>query len=297
MIQKEFRSSPKVHILKRLYARLHSDEIKVRIQQDIAKIKAGDFGEEIVAKRLNTYKNSKDIHIFHDVMLYQQGLFQMDFLIATSTCIIILEVKNISGHIYFTQNPQQLIRKIKGQPDQKFRSPETQIQKYIKQLEIWNYSQQYNIPVYGAVVFPTLSSIVNSDNTVTYILDLDEIEQFIYKKMQENTKNNNIQKFIRRVSEKTIDYQINDLGAYYNFTLYHLNNDFLCLKCHSKMLKKSRRKWICSNCSYTGQRIIEEELGEYFRYFPKNTLKQNLQKFMKNVSKSTFYREWQKAQK
>lgn len=297
MIQKEFRSSPKMHILKKLYARLHSEEIKVRIQQDIAKIEAGDFGEEIVAKRLNTYKNAIDIHIFHDVMLYQNGLFQIDFLIVTSSCIIILEVKNISGHIYFTQNPQQLIRKIKGQPDQKFRSPETQIQKYIKQLEIWNYSHQYNIPIYGAVVFPTLSSIVNSDNTMTHILDLDEIEQFIYKQNQENTENTDVQKFINRIKEKAIDYRINTLGEYYNFKLYHLNSDFLCPKCHSKMLKKSRRKWNCSNCTYTGQRIIKEELDEYLSYFHQDMLKQDLQKFMKDVSKSTFYREWKKTQK
>ena len=101
MIQKEFRSNPKTQILKRLYARLHSDEIKVRIQQDIAKIEAGDLGEEIIAKRLNTYKNSIDIHIFHDVMLYQNGLFQMDFLIATSSCIIILEVKNMNIYCVF----------------------------------------------------------------------------------------------------------------------------------------------------------------------------------------------------
>lgn len=296
MIQKEFQNNSKIPVLKRLIARLKNKKIKEHIQQELAQIEAGDLGEKIVANRLNHYKKSTDIHIFHNVMLYQESFFQMDFVIVTSSCIIIFEVKNISGHIRFTQNPKQLIRKIVDQPEQKFRSPDTQISRYMEQLKIWNYAHQYNIPIYGAIIFPTLTSIVNGESLSTKIIDLNEIEEYIYQMTIKNEANSQITQFMNSLKIENKNYKLLSLGKYYKFQLQDLKTGFLCSECHSEMIRRSMRKWQCSVCSYISKRNILSELEEYFLYFDQPTTKKILQLWLKDVKKSSFYRHWNRIQ-
>ncbi|MBU8880911.1 NERD domain-containing protein [Bacillus sp. FJAT-29790] len=71
------------------------------IEKDQTRRKAGYRGEEASDYYVNQLPD-KEYTIFHDLrLLNEQNYFQMDTLILSPKFALILEIKNISGTIYF----------------------------------------------------------------------------------------------------------------------------------------------------------------------------------------------------
>lgn len=294
MIQKSFMPNIRIASWRKLNARLKNESVRLRVEKDLAQMEAGDFGERVVAKHLDRYRHAENIHIFHDVMLDCDGFFQMDFLVLTESCIILLEVKNISGTIYFTKNPQQLIRKIEGQGEQKLRSPEVQVEKQIYKMREWCMRRGHEIPIYGAVVFPTLTSIVDGSNTTATLLDLYEIENYILKNMQQHSPHLAMDSLILKLKNGQKLYEPYDLSAYYKFEFADLHTGFLCPYCYNFMKKLNTRTWQCPACQQFSRQNVLADLKEYFLYFPKPAHKKILKAWLSDLSSSRFKRSWQK---
>ncbi len=101
VIVKERKSPDFIQRMEALLRRLPASHSKrVLIENDLAKRKAGFRGEEAVDYFL---KHLNEFTIIHDIRLAggNDDFFQIDALLLYSNFILILEIKNISGTIYF----------------------------------------------------------------------------------------------------------------------------------------------------------------------------------------------------
>ena len=108
VVYKEKQSSPELPKLEALLKKRLPVEVKEQIQQDIQKIKAGDYGEKQVKFTLS--HSYMPMYILHDVYLKQGNLTaQIDFLVITRKLILVIECKNYGSDVRIDKNGQFLL--------------------------------------------------------------------------------------------------------------------------------------------------------------------------------------------
>ena len=175
-------------LLRRLPAE-HS--LRERISADYSKQKAGYTGERNLDYPLSYLED--DWLILHDVRL-QTGVhfFQMDTLILTSSCLFILEVKNISGSLFFDTDFNQLIR-TKEEASEAFPDPLMQADRQQWLLAKWLQHSPYpNIPIETLVVISSPRTILQTSpnnhslyNKVIHSMKLSSVIPSVTKKYQD----------------------------------------------------------------------------------------------------------------
>ncbi len=98
-----------ISLLSRSPARDPEHSKHAQILSRLNNLEAGFYGEEVVEYQLR-YLPKERFHILHNVRLSYQNLhFQTDFLLLSPHFYLILEVKNITGELYYDPIFQQLI--------------------------------------------------------------------------------------------------------------------------------------------------------------------------------------------
>ncbi|RIJ69367.1 NERD domain-containing protein [Rummeliibacillus sp. POC4] len=231
------------------------------------RIQAGDIGEKVVMDLLEKLQLPYDFFIFHNLSLSLETKVQFDVLLLTPHYILILEVKNIKGSVILRDNPSQLVRTLPNGEVQVFNSPGPQLEEYIYQLKTFLGNKGQNIPVYGAVVFPFTSGLIEQSTNKTTILRKNELKSFI--------RNIPIRgPFLTgREIEYWKDYFLNNhiefnpypLVERYNIQLSEIKNGVLCKKCGHIGMKKFPYYWYCPICHYKSKNAHEHTIMEYFK--------------------------------
>lgn len=162
MIVKERKIPRKILILEALVRRLPTNHPgRPKIENELLKSYAGYRGEQSIDYHL-TFLPQDKFYLLHDLRLQnrQKHYFQMDTLILSPHFFLILEVKNISGSLYFDQEFHQLIRTIDGK-EEGFPDPILQVMKQEKQLKSWLEDNHYpSVPIVSLVVISNSSTII-----------------------------------------------------------------------------------------------------------------------------------------
>ncbi|MFD2210018.1 nuclease-related domain-containing protein [Virgibacillus halophilus] len=143
---------------------LASDRRQTAFAEEKGIVQAGFTGEQAIDYYLNFISN-KSYRIFHGLRIpWKNDLyFQMDTLIITPYFIPILEVKNLSGKLYFNQLAQQLIR-TKNDVEEGFPYPMTQVNRQAQQLEMYLKQSGFPpIPIIPLVIISRPSTIISTD--------------------------------------------------------------------------------------------------------------------------------------
>ncbi|WP_053433748.1 nuclease-related domain-containing protein [Sporosarcina globispora] len=143
------------------------------IENDLSKRKAGLRGEEAVdyfLKELTGFMILKDIRLSNG----NGDFYQIDMLLLCSNFILILEIKNISGTIYFDPTFNQLIQ-TKQENERGFPDPLIQARRQQKELSKW-LSVKVPIESLTALKLPYTGSYKDR----TYQLSADFLERLLF---------------------------------------------------------------------------------------------------------------------
>jgi hypothetical protein len=107
----------------------------------------------------------KDYYILHDLRLQVSAhYFQIDSLVMSRNFIVILEVKNIAGTIYFDHVFHQLIRTQEGK-ETAFQDPITQSNRHELQLKKWLAKNRISeVPIISIVVISNSNTVIRSSS-------------------------------------------------------------------------------------------------------------------------------------
>lgn len=221
MIVKQRKVPLTILKLRALVRRLPPHHPKVpSIMQDLNKREAGYKGETSIDLPLS-FLEPKSHFIFHDIRLQDPSrFFQMDTLIVTKKFALIIEVKNITGMIYFDHHFNQLIRTEDG-VESAFPDPLIQVGRQETQLQNWFL--QYNIPA-----IPILSFIVIS-NPQTIIRTFPENRTLPYKVIHREALPAKIKQIENSMKESILDAKALK-KAVRVINKQHIDADFSMLK-------------------------------------------------------------------
>lgn len=270
VIVKERKSPDFIQRMEALLRRLPASHSKrVLIENDLAKRKAGFRGEEAVDYFL---KHLNEFTIIHDIRLAggNDDFFQIDALLLYSNFILILEIKNISGTIYFDSAFNQLIQ-IKQDNERGFLNPLIQAKRQQKELTKWLNDLKISMPVEYLIVNSNPSTVIKTSSYHKNALDRvlhpdqlpDRIERLKMKYPLEILTAKELKKLGRSLVKKHCPANY-DVLSYHDIQAKEIITGIQCPSCSRFSMKRARGTWKCAACSAPDKEGHIKALQDYF---------------------------------
>ncbi|KAB2329093.1 NERD domain-containing protein [Cytobacillus depressus] len=294
MIAKERSIPEKILAKEALLSRLPPNfDYRPLIEKDLAKRKAGYRGEEFTDYYVNKLPH-KDFTIIHDLRLHNgQGYFQIDTMIFSSTFALILEIKNISGTLYFDSKFRQLIR-YKDDNEDGFLDPITQAERQTRELRKWLQQRNIFLPIEYLVVISNPSTVIKSDpqNFLAFktVLHSHELLDRIEKLRKSFLKEKLTQKEIKKVAKllvKSHTPEKSQVLEKYKLSAFSLNTGVQCPKCRVFPMKRIYGTWFCARCKCKDKTAHYKALLDYCLLVESSITNKQFRKFMQLSSQDT----------
>ena len=293
MIIKECEIPIKLQMIQALIKRLSINHpLQSALSSDFNRNMAGYKGEHRVIQALKALPE-KEYLIFHDLRLLGTPYpFQMDILLLSSYFILILEVKNIAGSLYFDQAFNQLIRtKTDGQREA-FDDPILQVKRQRSQLMDWLKTKNYSIPIETLVVSANSSSVVEANNA--NITNKVIRRNFLFHKIREFTEMHSEEKLTKKELKKITNHLLKshaplipNLLEYYKIPTTDIKTGVFCPQCSSNPMTRKNGVWICQSCFTKSTNAHLSSLLDYFLLINSTITNQQLREFLHISSAST----------
>lgn len=270
MIVKERSIPVHIHKLEALLRRLSNTHHKrSKIEEDLGKRLAGYKGEQRIDYPLS-FLPEKDYSILHDVRLFDGShYFQMDTIILSNCFILILEVKNIAGSLYFDSDFNQLIRTL-NEKEEPFPDPISQVERQQYQLLRWLRIQKFNhIPIETLVVISSSNAILTTspNNRKVYekVILSSKLPAQINKFLKIHPQSAMDEKTLAKLTKKIVKChtpQTKDILNQFSISKNELIKGVLCTGCRLTM-NRERGKWVCTTCHHRSNEAHIESLLDY----------------------------------
>lgn len=298
MIVKDRKIPLKIRKLEALLRRLHHSHPKYsEVEEELAKSLAGFKGEQSLDYYLRSLPD-QEYFIFHDLRLSDGAyFFQIDTLILSTSFILILEVKNISGTLIFDPAFQQLIRTNNGM-EEVFSDPIQQVNYQTFKFTEWLKNKHFPaIPIEPLVVMANSNTIIKT--SLHHKLPLQSVIRStkLLEKIYEYKESHKEEKF----SKKDIRKLCNLLLTWHvpkNFDVlqrFQINRSDLlmgvhCPKCKKLSMERKWGKWVCTTCSFSSRDAHKNALNDYFLLFQSSITNEQFRNFLQLPSSSIAYK-------
>ncbi|WP_175988687.1 nuclease-related domain-containing protein [Bacillus sp. Marseille-Q1617] len=246
--------------------RLHPlSDLRPKIEEGLLKAWAGYNGECKVDRQLSTI-DDKDIYIINDLCIpVGNTYFQIDSLILTKYVLLILEIKNISGHLDISNEFGQLKRTLNGEVSA-FASPIAQCEKY--RIHLSGVLKKMKIPVIPIeflVVFTNPTSILTASSSDTKVLEktvkIESLLPKIHNLLNIFHTPHLSDKELKRLSKLL-------LREHKPFPINKIELDFTkgvqCTNCKEFSMIRKQASWFCLKCSYFDKNAHVRAINDYF---------------------------------
>ncbi|MED1862463.1 nuclease-related domain-containing protein [Fictibacillus nanhaiensis] len=242
-----------------------------QIIESLRKYRSGYNGEQSLAYYYR-YLPKEEVSFYPGLRILHDGYyFQMDLLVVTPHFLLIIEIKNHAGHLYFDDKVNQMIRTFDGHRVA-FEDPVLQVNR--QRYHLIQLMQQHKFP---AIPIETLVVVANSSTIVEFSPTYKEAMQkvikspqlqFKFMEFQQRHKNNilenrTIKKLVKQLF-KLHDIYNPDVCELFQIDKTELITGVLCSSCilPATMYYKGAN-WRCTNCSHTSKTAYIEALIDY----------------------------------
>lgn len=275
---------PRVEALELLLARLKDlHPQRPFLERELHWTAAGKRGENRLEKKFNEFYLEEEFQILWDVSL-KIGTWpvQMDGLLLTERCAIIIESKNINGQLHFDDKTGEFFRINAAGEKTVMEDPRVQLNKHVRFLKQFFQMKKINLPVTGLIVFtakdcefaskPHRASICKTYQMVEYLLKI--LQAFSHEAGQIK-----LPKLKKMILTNQTPYRQSPLCTYYFIDPNDLRPGVYCRQCKSLSMRRDKRSWICSRCSARDPSAHLLAIQEYFTFVEPEITNRKLREF------------------
>lgn len=229
-----------------------SHKARPGIEKDQAKRWAGYRGEAALDFHLSKLPVNEYM-IFHGFRLTNGQYFcQIDTLILSSKFALILEVKNISGKLYFESQFNQMIQTTHNGEQKGYSNPIEQASQQAGELEKWLVRRGINLQVEFCVMISKPSTILQTSSENNLISQKVTHVQYLLSKIKMAINKTPLtNKELKRISNILLKEHVQEKFGILNF--YKTSKDevikgVLCPECISVSMIRKNGVWICKSC-------------------------------------------------
>ncbi|PAQ13273.1 nuclease [Bacillaceae bacterium SAOS 7] len=239
------------------------------IEDELAKSRAGYRGEQSIDYHLSFLPD--DHRILHNVRLSSGDyFFQIDTLIICPNVIVILEVKNIAGKLFFDEAFHQLIRTTE-EKEEAFADPILQVRRQQRQLESWLASCKIPaMPIVPFVVISNPNTIIKNNHTHKTVLQIvthASAIPFKFDHLHKSYPNERLtQTEMSKLSQLLLKHDqpyLPDVLGQLQISEDELLTGAKCEKCHHQPMKRAVGTWRCQRCHHQSVDAHISALADY----------------------------------
>ncbi|MCU9592868.1 NERD domain-containing protein [Caldibacillus thermolactis] len=279
-----------------------SHKFKPRILKDYNLSMAGLYGEKEVYYLLKQLPQGQYYILYNIRIKDTTGFFQIDYILLSVKFILIIEVKNYVGKVYFNKFNQLQLIKTENQ-EEVLQNPINQVERQQLLLQNWLFEHHYsNIPIYSYVVFSSPTTLIKTDspdpNIYNKIISGSNLVPKIFELSNSSTKrilkSSDVKLLATLLKDSHTPYEI-DIEKKYHVQYNDLMKGIHCPVCSAIPMQKDGKKWICKNCHYVGENNYLQSLNDYYYLVSKEITNQQARDFLNIRSEHTMFYLLKKA--
>ena len=227
---------------------------------------AGFGGEERLDHLMKNFDPDYPYLIIQDLSISTNTDFQVDTVLLTQSCVILLEVKNISGRLRFTVNPSALHQTKASGIEKAYKSPLVQVE-----MIEWNFENllkrlDFLLPVQAFLVIAYPNQIVLDTPPGSVIWSADEVMirlhnfNLPHKQISEDEMQQLGQQLLTLASE----YNPFPLAPKHGISVSKIANGVFCAICKTTKMDRIKRSWQCPVCKMKSSDAHHQALQEWF---------------------------------
>ena len=254
---KKHRSKPIIiYKLKSLLKRMPHSELKIEdIQNSLRKYESGYRGEQSM-DYFYRYLPQNNLYFLHGIRIsHQDYFFQMDTLIITPNFLLIIESKNIAGHLYFESSYDGMIRTLNNQREA-FDNPVEQVKRQSFHLmSLLHKLKIETLPIESLVVMTNPKAITefspNYKEARTKVIRnsglMSKFEELSNKNTKEILQPSEIKRLIKYLIKQHTPEEP-DVCNKFQIDKSDLLRGVFCPSCETEILQRVKRSWYCFTC-------------------------------------------------
>jgi ribosomal protein L37AE/L43A len=274
--------------LQALLRRIPSTHPKfLMIKENLSKRLAGYKGEQSIDYPLS-FLSEKDYYVLHDLRLFDSThYFQIDTLVICSNFIIILEVKNIAGTIYFDQDFHQLIRTQDGK-ETVLKDPLIQTSRQEQQLKKWLFKNNLSkVPILSLVVISNSNTLIRTapenydlkQKVINHHFLSTKIDQLKKDAPDEKLSEKEMKKIIKKLQKEHTPLEQSILDQY-EIQYDEILKGVICPLCQHLSMRRVHGTWMCERCKHKVKDAHISALKDYYFLFGSEITNQKVRDFL-----------------
>lgn len=262
------------------------------IVDELGRTAAGYRGERSIGYDLN-YIDEKKYSIFNAKRLPGvSSFFQLDNLLASSQFLLIPEVKNMSGELYFDKHFNQLVQ-LKDGERYVYPDPIEQVERQKEELAIWLSKGRFpDIPIETLVVFTNPHAYIKASPDYTAAFEKVirsiklpyKIRQFEDKYTRDVFTKKDLRRLARWLERDHTPYNP-DILQKFGIRRVDIMKGVHCPKCSRFTMKRGRNNWICPHCHFASKTAHIPSINDYFLLLGETISNRELREFLQLSSK------------
>jgi ribosomal protein L37AE/L43A len=214
------------------------------------------------------------INILHNIRLpHKKTFFQIDTLVLSPKFALIIEVKNISGKLFFDRTFKQLIR-THANKQEGFSDPIGQAKRHCLQFKYWLSKNHITVPIEWVVVVGKPSSIIETEPEWKEISKNLCHAENIFEKVEElNVKYQTPkldQECLDNLSSTILNQHVPEAKPYieeFNIAKSDIRTGVQCPFCQALPMSRRKGTWHCQNCKKNSKVAHYEAIIDYSLLF------------------------------
>jgi hypothetical protein len=273
-----------------------TDGQREEIQDALRKHVSGFRGEQSL-DYFYRYLPKVSISYLHGIrILHQDYYFQMDTLIVTPKFLLIIESKNIAGHLHFESPYDPMIRTL-NEVKEAFDNPVEQVKRQSYHLmEMLKSLKNPNIPIESLVVMTNPKAITEFNPTYKEARSKVIKSSGLAAKFEELSNKHNLECLSQKEVKRLIKYLLKnhspddpDVCSIFRIQKDHLIRGVFCPNCKTNILQRRKRTWYCSICTKNYNKAHEAALIDYAHLISKSISNKACKDFLQLPSANQAY--------
>ncbi|MFB5085916.1 nuclease-related domain-containing protein [Psychrobacillus sp. PGGUH221] len=267
-----------------LLKRLRVDSgMKEFIRNEIRKKEAGIRGEERLLRKLKELRLPGPFRIFSDVGLHiDDWRVQIDCIVVTDSCCIVIESKNMSGNLNFDIDTEEFYRIEEESIEKSFPNPYYQLMRNIRFMKEFLNKSFPELKVSGAIVMTSKSCRIRNKPSHYPIFKLESIiEKIIH--LNNNSPSllldHHLDIIEKLIQKKQSAFVYSPLCEHYHISPNDIILGVECPNCGVIGMERISTTWTCLACNKNNRYAHISAVEEYFWLIKKEITNKDFRKF------------------
>lgn len=237
------------------------------VTEDIRRSEAGERGEDRLLGKLEELRLTGNYHVFSNVgLLLDEWKIQIDCLIVSDRCCMVIESKNMNGNLYFKD--EEFYKEVDGM-ETPFPNPYFQLTRNIRFMKEFLRNVCPTMKVTGAIIMTAKSSRICEKPSYYPIFKLESMIERIYQMhnngLSEPINSTKFREIVSFIERSLSPYVMPPLCEYYRIAPEDLVRGVECPSCGLLGMQRHYSTWKCGKCGKTDRGAHKTAVYEYFQ--------------------------------